>query len=121
MANFEKKTRGDKFNPAAVEWNAMLDAALKAKGDGTVPGPETREPDYPFGIAMVRNDSAFKIARFGIIGLGTPLFLPSDGLTEFKRQPTFIGTAPFTPGHVGKFGIALEPIAVGKIGACAVT
>lgn len=129
MSLYEKVSRGQRFKPQADDWNWMLEAARKARA-GSRTAEESITDFYPLTVARVLNDSGHRLRRFDAVGLGAPLFRPADvtiagatvkgNLPEFKRQPTFVATTPAAGTDEGKFGVMLEPIDDGKIGACAV-
>jgi hypothetical protein len=109
---------GEPFRPSAAAWNAMLDAARKVAELDASAGralSATRSPS----TVLVKNSTGAALETGHIVGLGAPLFTPTDNLGEFKFRPTIIGAVPTTASHKGKFAICSEQIPDGKIG-CAV-
>lgn len=106
---------GEPFRPSAAAWNAMLDAARKiAEMDASAMRSmsATREP----ATVPVKNPTASAWETGYIVGLGAPLFTPTDNLGEFKFRPTIIGAVPTMASHEAKWGVCAEQIPAGKIG-----
>lgn len=83
-------------------------------------GAEVEHAERPRdGTITVRNSSGADKARFTVLGLTTPLFLPHDALASFQAQVAIAGITP-TADHTGKFAILLEPIRNGKLGRAAI-
>lgn len=68
---------------------------------------------------LVKNTSGADVARFGILGIDSILFLPNDNLTTFHNQPCLTCIEP-TVLHTGKFVVLLEPIRDNEIGLAAI-
>ncbi|TXI10628.1 MAG: hypothetical protein E6Q76_03725 [Rhizobium sp.] len=65
----------------------------------------------------VRNDTGSDIGRFGVVGLGAPLILPSVNEPEFLRRITLSGQLIAHEADFDlKWGIAQQPIRTGEIG-----
>jgi hypothetical protein len=116
---FRKVQPGDPLKIPAEAWNALLDVSQQqknrqhdqfAQSDGVY-----RQPT----LAKVRNQTGAPLDRFSIVALGNPIIGPSDNAIEFKRQLTFGGVVPFA-GIGTRFGILLEPLAVGLIGTAVI-
>lgn len=108
---------GQKIEISTETWNAILDAAKayqKSQRNRTA-GPllSTRSAT----IIRVKNESGDDVARGGVLGLGAPIFLPSQSEDAFLREVTFRGVLP-DDTHAGKFAVPLEPIRSGGIGRC---
>lgn len=98
----------------AGDWNALLDLL------GELREPPGEHDGFSTTIARVKNDTANPLPRFGAVGLGAPIITPTQNLAEWKRQPTFKVVKPATGTHEGKWGVLLEPLGPGKIGAAMV-
>lgn len=112
----QKVASGTPFRPSAKAWNLFLDTAreLRAQKSNLARGlPATALP--PGCLVYIRNDTEANLARFGILGIDGPLFDPGTTLDEFQARVAFTGSTP-TADHVGKFVIAIEPIAAGEVG-----
>ena len=117
---FAKVMPGQTLQIPAAAYNAFVDAARSHRGNQTdATSDPIREPGRA-GLVPTRNDSGALVPRFGILGVDSPLFTPSDALDAFKRRVTLAGSTPADASHTGRFVIALEPIAPGALGmACA--
>jgi hypothetical protein len=107
---------GEPFRPSAAAWNAMLDAARKVAELDASAGralSATREA----ARVLVKNTTGTAFETGHIVGLGAPLFTPTDNLGEFMFRPTILGAVPTLASHEGKWGVCAEQIPAGKIGA----
>ncbi len=117
--DLRKVRTGDPLRIPAPTYNAFVDAAHLARriDSDTGAGPALRGPNEH--LILVRNESGTDLPRFGILGIDRPIIEPGpEGNTdEFKRRAALIGAA-ITPTdeYVGRFVVAREPIAAGKIG-----
>jgi len=120
MGDAMKKVRtGDPLVVPAQAYNAFIDAA-KDFHQRTANLGQQATPGYrSSGIVLVKNESGEDRARFDVLGLGDPIFLPdSDAVAEqsFKNAVAFRGDMPDETLHQGKFVILIEPLAAGAIG-----
>ncbi len=119
MSPFSKVTAGAPLQIPARAYNAFVDAAHLARrvDADAAPGSVRRGPNEH--LVLVRNDSGADLPRFGVLGISGPVVEPGpDGNeSEFKRRAAIIGAA-ITAGddYLGRFVVATEPIANGKIG-----
>ncbi len=114
-----KVSPGQALKIPAAAYNAFVDAAKATRGVQQHAGRDTQR-EQTQALTPIKNTSATTIPRFGILGINGPLFQPSDALESFKRRAAFTGGVPSDVAHMGKFVIALEPIAPGALGmACA--
>jgi hypothetical protein len=112
---YGKKQQGDRVEFSALAENAKLAAAQaeamrrlsRRAGELTT----TREAS----IVKVKNETGSDLLRRSILGLGSPIFLPSDNVDAFLREVTFRGAIPTFPDHFGKFAILLEPAKAGQV------
>jgi hypothetical protein len=101
---------GEPFRPSAPSWNAFVDAARAEQQrqlDRIAGQPSTyRDPD----IVRVKNETGADLARFSVVGLGDPIFLPDVADTRatqgFLQEVTFRAELPTVNS---KIAILLEP------------
>ena len=108
---------GQPMRIPAATWNSMLSmlAWWKRTQNGTGGGTSKLPPQA--GVFKVRNGSGSAVERFGVLGIGGPLFDPEDSETAFKNNELiFEGALPVEKDHWGKFCVVLEPLAANKIG-----
>lgn len=120
MADPLRKVRtGEPLRIPAAAYNAFVDAAHLAR---RVDPDTLRDPSLPAAhehLVWVRNDSSEDLPRFGALGIAGPIIEPGESGNddEFKRQTALIGAAiTTTDEYVGRFVIAREPVASGRIG-----
>ena len=126
---FRRVLRGQRFEMPADAYNAFVDAAeahrmqregvSAQRGRLLTPGAGGRP-----NLVLVRNESEEDLPRFGVLGIEGVIIEPGppeDGYNtaEFARLPAIRGAAitwddPYA--YHGRFVIAREPIAAGKIG-----
>jgi len=122
MTGHLRKVRtGDPLRIPARAYNAFVDAAHVAQrinadvdNDPAFPGAGVHER-----LVLVRNESGQDLPRFGILGIDRPIIEPgAEGNDdEFKRRAALIGAAISTSDeYIGRFVVAREPIAAGRIG-----
>ncbi len=111
-----KVSPGQPLRITADTFNAFVDAAAayqasrssrQAEGGATVPTA---------GIVIVRNDSGADQDRFAVLGIGTPLILPSDNAAAFQERVALALVAPDEEAHADRICILQEPIAAGSLG-----
>jgi hypothetical protein len=81
------------------EWQAFKG---KGKGLSQLAQPITT-------TVLVRNDSGATVPVFGVLGLGSPLVLPTDNAFAAQAQPAFAGSTPTVGTHEGKWVVLLGP------------
>lgn len=102
---------GQPLAPAASTWNTFIDTAQQVRrqqqriGGGLLPGA-LYSP-----IMTVENTSETDVDWYGVLGLEDFLIAPSANLNEFQNWRGLTATVPDGVDHVGRFAIALEPIA----------
>lgn len=120
MGDAMKKVRtGDPLVVPAQAYNAFIDAAKDFHQRTTHLGQQATPGYRSAGIVLVKNESGEDRARFDVLGLGDPIFLPDAGAVaeqSFKNAVAFRGDMPDETLHRGKFVILLEPLAAGAIG-----
>lgn len=105
---------GDPLGIPAVAYNAFVDAAhVTRRINADVGRPPAASPAHETHV-LVRNDSGEDLPRFGVLGIVGPILEPGDDL---KRRTAVVGAA-ITIGddYAGRFVVAREPIAPGRIG-----
>lgn len=107
---------GEPFAPSAASWNAMLDAARKIAEMDASAGRALGASRSPATV-QVKNTTATAFETGHIVGLGAPLFTPTDNLGEFMFRPTILGAVPTLASHEGQWGVCAEQIPAGKIGS----
>jgi hypothetical protein len=122
-------TGGDKFQhvyagqrrqlPADV-WNAMLDTIAIVKGMQASGGALTGGRPTPLSAKYVANTTGALLPRFGVVGIDSPIFDPTENLDEFQSRPSLNGVTPALAYHLGNFAVLLEPVAAGDVGLAAV-
>ncbi len=119
MADPLAKVRmGDPLRIPAAAYNAFVDAAKSARGLRQDTARDATREQSAF-LTPVKNDSGAVVPRFGILGVAAPLFDPGDAPEAFRRRAAVAGVTPTEQDHLGRFVVALEPIAPGAIGvAC---
>ena len=111
MAQFQP---GDRSIPASF-LNRVGDAAdlvLNQQGGGAFGGSTDRD------VILVYNGSGSDVSRFGVLGIGDVRITQADRAVAFYQRVYMTGEEPAVGTHDGKFAVALEPIADGKIGRC---
>lgn len=71
---------------------------------------------------LVKNSTASNVPRWGVLQITDILLDPNDGdvqRREYESMPCVVGSTP-SGVRTQKLVIAVEPIAVGKIGRCAI-
>ena len=117
--DLRKVRTGDPLRIPARAYNAFVDAAHIARRieSDTNASPALRSANEH--LVLVRNDSGADLPRFGVLGINRPIVDPGEdgNPNEFKRRAALIGAAiTTTDEYVGRFIVAREPIASGKIG-----
>ncbi len=117
--SFKKVQAGQSLEISASVWNALLDVSQQAKrsqhNQADSSQPVTRHSNF----ALVRNQTGYELGRFAVVELGTPIITPTDNELEFKNRTSFSGLLPsITTG--ARFGVTLEPMAIGTIGTATV-
>lgn len=111
---YQKATPGSRRAFYATGFNAMIDAAREANERRLPFESRGRPPAETAGTILVKNGSGLSVARFGVLGIGEPVFGPSDNLAEFKNRPCFGGGLP--DEATASIAIVQEPLAAGAVG-----
>ena len=109
---------GEKFQPSARAYNAMVDAALWVQQQKNHTGGQSPSINIPPGCVLVK--ASVDIERFQPVGIGAPLYDANSGtpnLFDYWRNndPVFAGAAVASSDE-NTYGIAQEPIKSGSIG-----
>lgn len=113
---FKRVRADDKLEIPAAAWNACLDAAEAHRNGQNGPGGAGNRQFRQADIVLVKNSSGSDVTRFGVLGISGVVFTPTASLPAFQNQVAVTGVTPTTPSYLGKFVVALEPIANGKVG-----
>lgn len=111
---FRKVRPNERVEFSATAWNAMLAAGQAELNHQFDSGNNGTSQIRQSGIIRVRNDSGINLNRNSVLGLDSPIFLPSDSEDAFLREVCFGGSVP-TTDHRGRFCILLEPVLDGRI------
>ena len=104
----------------ASTFNTMVDAArdfASHQRAGIAPEPEGGDAD---GVILLKNTTAHDLARYEVLALDAPIIDPADNESAFQSRIAMTGIDPDADHH-GRFGVAIEPIAQGKIGLARIT
>lgn len=111
------------WNRAQQAADIVLGSVPQAVGDPSLP------LDRASNIVLVRNDSGQDVPWLGVLEFSGVVISPAGGTLagndsagskarEFVRDPVLIGVLP--EASTKPFGVAVEPIAAGKIGRVAI-
>jgi len=110
MPNFDKARAGDPLRIPAATYNELLAMLAWYRGQGRGLGSQsgfTRDPD----VVPLKNGSGADIADpFNVLGIDSPLFTPSDNLTEFKFNFALKGVTPDDVTHYSQVAILQAPV-----------
>jgi len=111
-----KVSPGQPLRIPAETFNAFVDAAVAYQATRTSRQAEGGANLPTAGIVTVRNDSGADQERFAVLGIGTPLILPTENAAAFQERVAMSLVAPDEDAHVDRICILQEPIAAGKLG-----
>ena len=112
---------GDPLKIAADDWNVMLGVADAARRGQLSMSTQPRYGSTPYGVIVpVKNGTGSDVSRFNAMAISGPIITYSDNAQNFKNEIAFDG-ATMSSSYLGKFAVAQETIASGKIGACLVS
>ncbi|HEY4258590.1 MAG TPA: hypothetical protein VGM98_00460 [Schlesneria sp.] len=108
---------GDDVSIEAKVWNKVLDDYERDTGPS---GPRSRAFRQSV-TALIRNETGQDLPRYGVVGLGAPIILPSDDETEFLSKIALHGLLIDNEDLYDlRWGLTLTPIAVGEFGTVVV-
>ncbi len=110
----QKVRPGDTLAIPASTHNAFVDAARAHRAGEQNRGRQVRPALDRASVVWIKNTTGGALNRFYVVGLGGPVFTPSD--ESFFNEIGFDGVTPATASHVGLFAVLLEPLASGAIG-----
>lgn len=107
---FKHVTSGDPFEPSADVWNGFLDTTKAFKrqrfGQGAV-GPQLTSPT---SVAVrLLNDTGNDVAEGAVLGIGGPLWTPTQAPDSFADEVMIRGVTP-AEEHIGAYVITTGPI-----------
>lgn len=112
---FRQYQPGDAVTFSTRAMNAMTQAGKLGQRQRHNVRANAREQFRQADIIKVKNETGGPQNRFAVLGLREPIFLPTDSLAAFLREPTFrVGVPDAT--SVGKFCILLDPLDTERIG-----
>jgi hypothetical protein len=115
MDPWRQLSGGDPLPRSAAVYNAMLRAAKDARGHDADKLVDSIRQTPQSTIVPILNGTADPVAKFGVLGIERPNFLPSSNAQEFNRRVHLRGVAP-EADYLGAFAVLLEPLAPGAIG-----
>ncbi|MDX9981782.1 MAG: hypothetical protein RBU25_17305 [Lentisphaeria bacterium] len=124
-AELKKVGRGQRFRPAAGDWNAFVDAALAHRaGLLDVASGQAARTSQPC-LVRVRNDAEADLDQFAPVILDDILISFADNEAEFRsRPPVFKAVAPSSENLDLPLAIVQQPLKDGETGralVCGVT
>jgi hypothetical protein len=111
-----KVSPGQPLRIPADTFNAFVDAAVAYQATRTSRQADGGANLPTAGVIIVRNDSGADQDRFAVLGIGTPLILPTENAAAFQERVAMALVAPDADAHVDRICILQEPIAAGKLG-----
>lgn len=111
-----KVSAGQPLRIPAETFNAFVDAAAAFQARRTSRQAEGGALIPTAGIVTVRNDSGTDQDRFAILGISTPLILPTENAAAFQERVAVALVAPDEDAHADRICILQEPIAAGALG-----
>jgi len=115
-----KVAPGDQLAIRAADWNVLLEVADAWRQNQVLRTAGSSGITKTAGVVVpVKNGTGSTVDRYHAMGLGDPLFTYADNAQTFKNQLAFDGET-MSSSYLGKFCVAQETIANGKIGLCMV-
>jgi hypothetical protein len=111
-----KVSPGQPLRIPAETFNAFVDAAVAFQATRTSRQAEGGTNLPTAGIVTVRNDSGADQDRFAVLGIGSPLILPTENAAAFQERVAVALVTPDQDAHSDRICILQEPIAAGKLG-----
>ncbi|MFM7844477.1 MAG: hypothetical protein ACKPEY_09625, partial [Planctomycetota bacterium] len=120
MNNLEKVTPGQRIRSLpAGDWNAFIDAARAHKGAELNQAAEGDLAEFSPVLVQVKNATGSPLARYSVVGIGSPIADPQSRSDQFRNEIAFTGVVPTTE-HCGRFVILAEDIAPGFVGTAVI-
>ena len=130
MSDYLKSVRrGEPIDLSAAAWNKLMDMARRdgERGASGVADPLFARRDRD--LVLLKNISGIEYPRWGVLGLGAPVYLPQhnppSGKQElpqdFAENLVLKGEMPVAGVHEGLFGVLLQPLKDGEIGPAVVS
>jgi hypothetical protein len=114
MDPYRSYKAGDQIPRDAATYSAFADGARLARDSGRSFSAETSEGFRQGAIIKIKNEAGADLTRGRVLGLGDPIFTPTDSEDAFLREVAFRGGVPSS--SQGKFAILLAPIGDNAIG-----
>jgi hypothetical protein len=115
---------GDSLQISATAWNTLMQMAREAGERGALGSADIAGAQRDVDVVTLKNVTQTDCPRWGILGIDIPVFAPTTGQPvprDFSTALAMRGVLATTPGYVGKWAVALEPIAAGKFGRAALS
>ncbi|HRQ73803.1 MAG TPA: hypothetical protein PLU35_12315 [Phycisphaerales bacterium] len=119
---FRKVRSGQPLAIPAAAYNAFIDAAIAARQRNAGVAGVSRSFRQA-GVMPVLNASGEPRARYDVLGLSSPIVMPTDDPDGFAERVAMRGVTPASE-HAGAFAVLLAPASAGSIapavvdGAC---
>lgn len=107
---------GERLKIRANDWNDCLAAAEAYKTGVLGSARDNRWGFPPHGMVLLKNSTGVDRSRFEILGLGDPVWTPTENLSEFQNSIAFDGEAVAIASHFGKFAVLMEAVRSGAFG-----
>lgn len=101
--------------------DAARDTIRRTFGARGIQTPGAFSKTAQTGIILVENNTGVDQDFLAVYGVDEPIILPSENADTFKSEATIKGVIPTINEHLGKFVVALEPIANGLVGRAVVS
>lgn len=130
MSDYLKSVRrGEPIDLSAAAWNKLMDMARRdgERGASGMADPLFARRDRD--LVLLKNTSGIEYPRWGVLGLGAPVYLPQhnppSGKQElpqdFAENLVLRGEMSVAGVHEGLFGVLLQPLKDGEIGPAVVS
>lgn len=114
MSDYMKKVKsGDSLSIPAETFNTFIDAARDDRTRQQNRGQTAGRSNSTTGTILVKNAGGADLDRFDVLGIGAPIFRPTDNEDTFKNQVTLKGVTPSEGNHEARFVILQEPVGPG--------
>ncbi len=112
----KKVLTGQKLRIPASTFNTMIDAAADFQSRALNRNSGIRPSASQNGIITICNQSGADQEQFAVLGIDSPIILPTENYTEFANRLALDCALPTKTDHDEMFVILQEPIASGAFG-----
>lgn len=113
-------SKGEPLRIRADDWNTLLEVASAQRGAAASIISVSQVPSASGVVVPVKNGTGSTLSRYHAVGIGAPLFTPTDNLQSFKNQLAF-NAATMSAAYFGSWAVLQETIDDGKIGMAMVS